>query len=85
MKYFYRGFLFFKVIYVVDTSNLCQISAAAVMLYTLLAEPKLKKAKVNLSLVALLILVDNTRMCASFPLPLSVLPADVYHKATSYY
>ncbi|CAH0722122.1 unnamed protein product, partial [Brenthis ino] len=34
-----------KVIFVVDTSNLCQISAAAVMLYTLLAEPKLKKAK----------------------------------------
>ncbi|XP_023945808.2 ADP-ribosylation factor-like protein 16 [Bicyclus anynana] len=34
-----------KVIYVVDTSNLCQISATAVLLYTLLAEPKLKKAK----------------------------------------
>ncbi|XP_045452240.1 ADP-ribosylation factor-like protein 16 [Melitaea cinxia] len=34
-----------KVIFVVDTSNLCQISAAAVMLYTLLAEPKLKSAK----------------------------------------
>ncbi|CAH4035230.1 unnamed protein product [Pieris brassicae] len=34
-----------KVIFVVDTSNLCQISAAAVMLYTLLAEPKLQRAK----------------------------------------
>ncbi|XP_026727477.1 ADP-ribosylation factor-like protein 16 [Trichoplusia ni] len=34
-----------KVIYVIDTSNLCQISAAAVLLYTLLAEPKLKNAK----------------------------------------
>uniref|UniRef100_A0A2A4JB41 ADP-ribosylation factor-like protein 16 n=1 Tax=Heliothis virescens TaxID=7102 RepID=A0A2A4JB41_HELVI len=34
-----------KVIYVVDTSNLCQISAAAVLLYTLLAEPRLKNAK----------------------------------------
>ncbi|XP_041974185.1 ADP-ribosylation factor 1 [Aricia agestis] len=34
-----------KVIFVVDTSNLCQISAAAVMLYTLLAEPKLRNAK----------------------------------------
>ncbi|XP_049888029.1 ADP-ribosylation factor-like protein 16 [Pectinophora gossypiella] len=34
-----------KIIFVVDTSNLCQISAAAVMLYTLLAEPRLKYAK----------------------------------------
>ncbi|XP_013166448.1 PREDICTED: ADP-ribosylation factor 1 [Papilio xuthus] len=34
-----------KVIFVVDTSNLCQISAAAVMLYTLLAEPKLRRSK----------------------------------------
>ncbi|CAK1547993.1 unnamed protein product [Leptosia nina] len=34
-----------KVIFVVDTSNLCQISAGAVMFYTLLAEPKLQQAK----------------------------------------
>ncbi|XP_013187937.1 uncharacterized protein LOC106132911 isoform X1 [Amyelois transitella] len=34
-----------KIIYVVDTSNLCQISAAAVLLYTLLAEPRLRTAK----------------------------------------
>ncbi|XP_026764495.1 ADP-ribosylation factor-like protein 16 [Galleria mellonella] len=39
-----------KVIYVVDTSNLCQISAAAVLLYTLLAEPRLKTAKFMLVL-----------------------------------
>ncbi|CAB3259331.1 unnamed protein product [Arctia plantaginis] len=37
-----------KVIYVVDTSNLCQISGAAVLLFTLLAEPRLKNAKVSL-------------------------------------
>ncbi|CAB3259330.1 unnamed protein product [Arctia plantaginis] len=36
------------VIYVVDTSNLCQISGAAVLLFTLLAEPRLKNAKVSL-------------------------------------
>lgn len=36
-----------KVIYVVDTSNLCQISAAGVLLYTILANPSLKNAKVN--------------------------------------
>jgi hypothetical protein len=35
-----------KIIYVVDASNLCQIAAAAVLLYTILAEPSLHKAKV---------------------------------------
>lgn len=35
-----------KVIYVVDASNLCQISAAGVLLYTVLANPLLQKAKV---------------------------------------
>ncbi|KAI8438350.1 hypothetical protein MSG28_010916 [Choristoneura fumiferana] len=34
-----------KVLFVVDTSNLCQISAAAVMFYTLLADPCLQDAK----------------------------------------
>lgn len=36
-----------KVIYVVDASNLCQIAAAGVLLYTILAEPLLQKAKVS--------------------------------------
>lgn len=44
--YFYSSFFIFQIIFVVDTSNLCQISAAAVLLYTLLAEPRLKNAKV---------------------------------------
>jgi len=39
-----------KVIYVVDTSNLCQISAAGVLLYTILINPKLQNAKVLLVL-----------------------------------
>ncbi|XP_050071264.1 ADP-ribosylation factor-like protein 16 [Anopheles maculipalpis] len=34
-----------KLIYVVDTSNLCQISAAGVLLYSMLAEPRLQKTK----------------------------------------
>ncbi|XP_022907977.1 ADP-ribosylation factor-like protein 16 [Onthophagus taurus] len=34
-----------KLIYVVDTSNLCQISAAGVLLYTILANPQLKFCK----------------------------------------
>lgn len=36
-----------KVLYVVDASNLCQISAASVLLYTILVHPSLQKAKVN--------------------------------------
>jgi ADP-ribosylation factor-like protein 1 len=35
------------VIYVVDTSNLCQISAAGTMFYGILAEPLLKHARVS--------------------------------------
>lgn len=36
-----------KIIYVVDASNLCQIAAAGVLLYTVLAEPQLKNSKVS--------------------------------------
>lgn len=36
-----------KVMYVVDASNLCQISAASVLLYTILVHPQLQKAKVR--------------------------------------
>jgi hypothetical protein len=35
-----------SIMYVVDASNLCQIAAAGVLLYTILAEPGLQKAKV---------------------------------------
>lgn len=38
-----------KVMFVVDASNLCQIAAAGVLLYTILSEPKLQSAKVSLS------------------------------------
>lgn len=40
-----------KVIYVVDTSNLCQISAAGVLLYTILAHPLFKDVKVSVSVI----------------------------------
>lgn len=39
-----------KIIYIVDSSNLCQISAAGVLLYSLLVEPKLKNVKFALVL-----------------------------------
>ena len=36
--------------YVVDASNLCQISAAGVLLYSLLVEPRLENVKIALVL-----------------------------------
>ncbi|XP_014354982.1 ADP-ribosylation factor 1 [Papilio machaon] len=64
-----------KVIFVVDTSNLCQISAAAVMLYTLLAEPKLRRSKFILVLSKMdaayrqmrneaLLMLQHSRLCS---------------------
>lgn len=35
-----------KIMFVVDASNLCQISAAGVLLYTVLAHPQIKNMKV---------------------------------------
>ncbi|XP_014218392.1 ADP-ribosylation factor-like protein 16 [Copidosoma floridanum] len=40
----------YKVIYVIDASNLCQISAGGVLLYSLLLEPKLQQARFALIL-----------------------------------
>lgn len=37
-----------KIMYVVDASNLCQISAAGVLLYEIVAHPLLANAKVNI-------------------------------------
>ncbi|XP_070506042.1 ADP-ribosylation factor-like protein 16 [Chironomus tepperi] len=39
-----------KIIFVVDTSNLCQISCAGVLLYSILVEPRLQKTKICLVL-----------------------------------
>ncbi|GFG37228.1 hypothetical protein Cfor_02581 [Coptotermes formosanus] len=39
-----------SIMYVVDASNLCQIAAAGVLLYTILAQPCLQKVKVLLVL-----------------------------------
>ncbi|PSN48914.1 ADP-ribosylation factor-like protein 16 [Blattella germanica] len=36
-----------KIMYVVDASNLCQIAAAGVLLYSILAEPNLQKSKMR--------------------------------------
>lgn len=39
-----------KIMYVVDTSNLCQVTASAVLFYSLLADPRLLHTKVLLVL-----------------------------------
>ncbi|OAD56912.1 ADP-ribosylation factor-like protein 16 [Eufriesea mexicana] len=39
-----------KLIYVIDASNLCQISAAGVLLYSLLVDPRLHNIKIALTL-----------------------------------
>ncbi|XP_063549118.1 ADP-ribosylation factor-like protein 16 [Cydia strobilella] len=75
-----------KVMFVVDTSNLCQISAAALMLYTLLAEPCLKQAKFILVLSKMdlayrqmrneaLLMLQSRRLLADLPRPPTILEA----------
>ncbi|XP_024086243.1 ADP-ribosylation factor-like protein 16 isoform X2 [Cimex lectularius] len=46
--HYYKGVS--KIIFVVDASNLCQISAAGVLLYSILSEPCLRNAKLLLVL-----------------------------------
>lgn len=38
-----------NIMYVVDTSNLCQISASGVLLYSILVEPELSNTKVGIN------------------------------------
>lgn len=40
----------YKIIYVIDASNLCQISTAAMLLYSALVEPRLRNVKLTLVL-----------------------------------
>lgn len=39
-----------KILYVIDASNLCHISAAGVLFYKILTAPELKHAKVNMTI-----------------------------------
>lgn len=51
-----------KVMFVVDASNLCQIAAAGVLLYTILTEPKLKNAKVNTFVATIIHQISKTNV-----------------------
>ncbi|XP_012255306.2 ADP-ribosylation factor-like protein 16 [Athalia rosae] len=73
-----------KIIYVVDTSNLCQISAAGVLLYSLLVEPRLQHVKIALVLAKMdlsyrqmrneaLLMLQLTRLCKEITQKITVI------------
>ncbi|XP_001606840.1 ADP-ribosylation factor-like protein 16 [Nasonia vitripennis] len=72
----------YKVIYVVDTSNLCQISAAGVLLYSLLVEPKLALAKFALILTKMDLSYRQMRNEALLMLNFSRLQKEVRQEIT---
>jgi ADP-ribosylation factor-like protein 1 len=68
--------------YVIDTSNLCQISAAGILLYTLLVEPKLKQAKFALILTKMDLSYRQMRNEALLMLHFSRLQKEVQQEIT---
>ncbi|XP_058803132.1 ADP-ribosylation factor-like protein 16 [Phymastichus coffea] len=72
----------YKVIYVVDTSNLCQISAAGVLLYSLLVEPQLERAKFALILTKMDLSYRQMRNEALLMLHFSRLQREVRQEIT---
>ncbi|KAJ8673705.1 hypothetical protein QAD02_004967 [Eretmocerus hayati] len=71
-----------KVMYVVDTSNLCQISAAGVLLYSLLIEPKLETANFALILTKMDLSYRQMRNEALLMLHFFRLQKEVHQKIT---
>ncbi|XP_011498716.1 PREDICTED: ADP-ribosylation factor-like protein 16 [Ceratosolen solmsi marchali] len=72
----------YKVMYVIDTSNLCQISAAGILLYSLLVEPKLKRAKFALILTKMDLSYRQMRNEALLMLHFSRLQREVRQEIT---
>ncbi|CRK92637.1 CLUMA_CG006194, isoform A [Clunio marinus] len=71
-----------KILFVVDTSNLCQISCAGVLLYSILAEPKLQKAKICLVLTKMDYAYRQMRNEALLMLQIERLKAQVSQEIT---
>ncbi|XP_015511597.1 ADP-ribosylation factor-like protein 16 [Neodiprion lecontei] len=71
-----------KIIYVVDTSNLCQISAAGVLLYSLLVEPSLKNVKIALVLAKMDLSYRQMRNEALLMLQLTRLRKEITQEIT---
>ncbi|XP_059611035.1 ADP-ribosylation factor-like protein 16 [Phlebotomus argentipes] len=70
------------VIYVVDTSNLCQISAAGVLLYTILTEPRLQTADILLVLTKMDLAYRQMRNEALLMLQLAKLRKELRQRIT---
>lgn len=71
-----------KVIYVVDASNLCQVSAAGVLLYTILANPNLRNAKFLLVLTKMDVSYRQMRNEALLMLQMTRLQNEIRQKIT---
>lgn len=71
-----------KIIYVVDTSNLCQISAAGVLLYSLLVEPRLQQVKIALILAKMDLSYRQMRNEALLMLQLTRLQKEILQEIT---
>lgn len=72
----------YKIIYVIDASNLCQISAAGVLLYTLLVEPRLQQVKLALVLTKMDLSYRQMRNEALLMLHFSRLQNEVRQEIT---
>ncbi|BFF95633.1 ADP-ribosylation factor-like protein 16 [Drosophila madeirensis] len=71
-----------KLIYVVDTSNLCQISAAGVLFYSILTEPRLQKVKILLVLAKMDYSYRQMRNEALLMLQMSKLQKQIRQQVT---
>ncbi|XP_073826542.1 ADP-ribosylation factor-like protein 16 [Musca autumnalis] len=71
-----------KLMYVVDTSNLCQISAAGVLFYSILAEPRLQKVRILLVLSKMDYAYRQMRNEALLMLQMSKLQKEIRQKVT---
>ncbi|XP_063994249.1 ADP-ribosylation factor-like protein 16 [Diachasmimorpha longicaudata] len=71
-----------KIIYVIDASNLCQISAAGVLLYSLVVEPKLNQVKIALVLGKMDLSYRQMRNEALLMIHFARLKREVHQKIT---
>ncbi|XP_071447334.1 ADP-ribosylation factor-like protein 16 [Hetaerina americana] len=72
-----------KIIYVVDASNLCQISAAGVLFYELIADPVLATAKILLVLTKMDVSYRQMRNEALLMMQLARLKREEFHRDIS--
>ncbi|XP_075221461.1 ADP-ribosylation factor-like protein 16 [Lycorma delicatula] len=75
-----------KVMFVIDTSNLCQIAAAGILFYTILTEPELQRAKILMILTKMdasyrqmrneaLLMLQVKRLKEEVPQPIKIVEA----------